>query len=335
MPPACQTDVVIVTYNSAAAIGACLQSLSRVQEGGANVIVVDNASQDRTRDLVRDFAWVQLIESEQNLGFGGGVNLGARAGSGRYILLLNPDAAFLSPDLAKLEAECEQYGLASGMLVDASNAGDPQLGFFARRLPTPAALSFEALGLNRLWPSNPVNRRYRCLDFSGREPGFIEQPPGAFLMIRRDVWQELGGMDESFYPVWFEDADLCRRALDRGYRIRFTPDSVVSHQGGHSVLRVDESVRGLIWYSSLLRYAAKHFQPLMFGVVCLAVASGACLRAAAGLVGSGPGRSPGRTVRLYATIMRLAVRSLFAGRNAVIRGEAQANAKSVIPADRR
>ena len=260
MPPTCRTDIVIVTYNSGEVIGACLRSLGGVPEGGGSVTVVDNASQDETRPVVRQFDWVQLIESESNLGFAGGVNLGAQRGSGRYILLLNPDTALLSPDLSRLESECEEFGVASGLLVD--QAGNPQAGFFARRLPTPIALAFEALGLNRLWPSNPVNRRYRCLDLSGREPAFVEQPPGAFLMVRRDVWTELGGMDESFYPVWFEDADLCRRALDRGYRIRFTPDCSVVHQGGHSVLHVDESVRGLLRHGSLLRYGANHFDSL-------------------------------------------------------------------------
>lgn len=329
VPPACRTDVVIVTYNSGQVIGACLRSLRGVPEGGGSVIVVDNASQDETRAVVRQFDHVRLIESESNLGFGGGVNLGARSGSGRYVLLLNPDTALLSPDLSGLEAECEEHGLASGLLVGES--GDPQIGFFARRLPTPLALTFEVLGLNRIWPSNPVNRRYRCLELSGKDPAFVEQPPGAFLMVRRDVWTELGGMDESFYPVWFEDADLCRRALDRGYRIRFTPRCAAVHQGGHSVLQVDESVRGLLWYGSLLRYAAKHFDSLAFGWVCAAVAAGAFLR---GVFTLGNSTGFGKTLRLYATIMRLAVRSLFTGRLAVLRSATQANASGVVSAVR-
>jgi GT2 family glycosyltransferase len=320
---------VIVTYNSGQLIGACLRSLRGVPEGGGSVIVVDNASQDETRAVVRQFDQVRLIESESNLGFGGGGNLGARNGSGRYVLLLNPDTALLSPDLSSLEAECEEHGLASGLLVD--EAGDPQTGFFARRLPTPLALTFEVLGLNRIWPSNPVNRRYRCLDLSGKDPAFVEQPPGAFLMVRRDVWTELGGMDESFYPVWFEDADLCRRARDRGYRIRFTPSCAAVHQGGHSVLQVDASVRGLLWYGSLLRYAAKHFDSFAFGWVCAAVAAGAFLR---GLFTLGNRTGFGKTLRLYATIMRLAVRSLFTGRLAVLRSATQANASGVVSAVR-
>ncbi len=325
-----RTDIVIVTYNSARVIASCLESLVRVWEGGASVTVVDNASQDETGQVVRNYAWAQFVPNQENRGFAGGVNQGAQMGSGRYVLLLNPDTALLSADLGRMEAACEEHGLASGLLVDED--GEPQRGFFARRLPTPAALSFEALGLNRLWPSNPVNRKYRRLDFFGREEAFVEQPPGAFLMVRRDVWERLGGMDETFYPVWFEDADLCRRAMDHGYRIRFTPDCCVQHEGGHSVLRVDETVRGVHWYGSLLRYATKHFRPFWFGVVCVAVAVGAVARALAARFEAGHGRA--RTALMYGTIVRLAVQSLLTGKVAPSGETLQANAKSVVSAVR-
>ncbi len=74
------------------------------------------------------------------------------------------------------------------------------------------------LGLNRLWPGNPVNRRYRCLDLDLEAAADVEQPAGAFLLIRRDAWQALGGFDEGFHPIWFEDVDFLKRARDAGYR---------------------------------------------------------------------------------------------------------------------
>jgi GT2 family glycosyltransferase len=280
---------------------------------------------------------VEVQANQSNSGFAAAVNQGAGSSLGRYLLLLNPDTVLETPDLSQLEADCETYGLASGLLVDES--GQPQKGFFARRLPSAAALAFECLGLNRLWPSNPVNRRYRCLDISGDRSEFVEQPPGAFLMVRRDVWEQLGGMDEAFYPVWFEDTDLCRRALDAGYRIRFSPETRAVHEGGHSVLKIDESARSLLWYGSLLRYAAKHFGPLRFGFVCIAVGLGAAAKAAAAVgmgvqAGSGSPAGKGKTVRTYVTIMRLAVQSLLAGKVPAAKVALQADAKSVVSAVR-
>ena len=65
--------------------------------------------------------------------------------------------------------------------------------------------------LNRFWPGNPVNRRYRCLDWDSSSRSMVEQPAEHFFMVRRAVWQELGGFDEGFFPLWFEDVDFCRQ----------------------------------------------------------------------------------------------------------------------------
>ena len=149
--------------------------------------------------------------------------------------------------------------------------GKPQKGFTIRRFPTPLTLWFELSGLNRLWPSNPVNRRYRYLDRDLDHAGPVEQPAGAFLMFRRDVWERLGGLDEGFYPVWFEDVDFCRRAIDAGYRIEYTPQVEAEHLGGHSVLQIPQGCRARYWCASLLRYGSKHFGFFAYRGVCLAV----------------------------------------------------------------
>ena len=123
-----------------------------------------------------------------------------------------------------------QYGLAAGKLVD--KTGVAQKGFTIRRFPTPASLIFELFGINRLWPSNPVNRRYRYLDRDLDQPGPVEQPAGAFLMFRRDVWKRLRGFDESFHPVWFEDVDYCRRASPPATESSMCPQSWPSTRAG-------------------------------------------------------------------------------------------------------
>jgi GT2 family glycosyltransferase len=147
-----------------------------------------------------------------------------------------------------------------------------------RQLPTPAALILEVALLNRIWPGNPVNRRYRglALDYSTRLA--VEQPAGAFFMVRRVVWQELGGFDEGFFPLWFEDVDFCRRVADRGYDLYYVPEAVAKHTGAHSIRHLTVEMRRVYWYCSLLRYSAKHFCPRAFRMVCLAVVMGSFLR---------------------------------------------------------
>ena len=290
---------VIVTYNSADVINSCLEALSKMGPE-MTPIVVDNASSDQTVDRVRGRSGVRLIANAENRGFAAGVNQAARAaGESEFILLLNPDVELLTA-VDQLTESARRHGLAAGRLVD--RAGRTQVGFTLRRFPTPAALVCELFGINRLWPSNPVNRRYRCLDQDYDQAAMVEQPAGAFLMIRRDVWEKLGGFDEQFYPVWFEDVDLCRRAVDADYQIAYCPAVMARHEGGHSVGKVPQGRRAIYWCVSLLRYGAKHFQPGAFRGICAAVALSSIPRMVVGMI-VGRTLSSGGT---YLKIMRFA-----------------------------
>jgi GT2 family glycosyltransferase len=268
--------IIIVTYNSAAFIGACLDAAVRT---GAEIVVVDNASTDRTRDEV-ERRGVRLIANPKNLGFAAAVNQGFRLLNATRVLLLNPDAVLVT-SLDSLSQACDEPRAAGagGKLLDA--LGRPQAGFMVRKFPTPATLILESLLLNRVWPGNPVNTRYRCLklDHSIRQP--VDQPAGAFLMLRREVWQELGGFDETFWPLWFEDVDFCRRASERGYRFYYEPNAVANHTGAHSIPALTVEMRRIYWYRSLLSYTVKHFSPASVRAVCAAVITGSFLRAVA------------------------------------------------------
>ena len=252
----------------------------------AVAVVVDNGSSDSTveqvRALMQNQQRIRLIGNRENRGFAAAVNQGAReAGDAGFVWLLNPDACVRTA-LDDLVKASDQYGLAAGKLVD--GAGLAQAGFTVRRLPTPASLIFELLGINRLWPSNPVNRKYRALDRDLDQPGPVEQPAGACLMVRRDVWEELGGLDERFHPVWFEDVDFCRRALDAGYRIEYVPTVEAVHEGGHSVGRIPPGCRAIYWCVSLLRYSEKHFRSFAFRGICMAVVLGSVPRMVVGMI---------------------------------------------------
>ena len=299
-----EIGIIIVTYNSAAEIGACLDAAAA---SGAETVVVDNASQD---DTVAEVArrGVRLIANPENRGFAGGVNQGFRELKNRYVLLLNPDVVIQS-SLEPLRLACDLPGSAGagGQLVDAW--GRAQAGFMVRQLPTAATLALEALLLNRIWRGNPVNRRYRCLGQDHSARSAVEQPAGAFFMVRRAVWEELGGFDESFYPLWFEDVDFCRRVRDRGLSLYYVPDAVAKHTGGHSLVRMPLEMRLIYWYRGLLRYSSKHFGPFAFRVVWLAVVTGSILR---GIAESALHRSF-KPMAAYGKVAGLAGRSLFSG----------------------
>jgi N-acetylglucosaminyl-diphospho-decaprenol L-rhamnosyltransferase len=297
---------VIVAYNSEGVILSCLDALAEMAPGVA-ATVIDNASTDKTVEQVRRRPVVNpqvtLVANKENRGFAGAVNQGFGQTGADPILLLNPDVRLRTP-LSPLIDACREHGLAAGQLTGPD--GRPQAGFTIRRFPTAAALAFELLGINRFWPGNPVNRRYRYLDRDLDRTGPVEQPAGAFLMMRRDVWEHLGGFDEAFHPVWFEDVDFCRRAADAGYRIEYVPQVRAEHSGGHSVRTLPRTRTEEYWYGSLLTYAAKHFRPWPYRGVCLAAVLSTVPRTVAGMIRE-QNLNP---VVSCQKIMRLAVRRL-------------------------
>lgn len=255
-----KVGVVLVAYNSAEYIGRCLRSLENIE----TIVVVDNASTDRTREIVAEAApEALLLRNDVNRGFAAAVNQGVRAMDADIVVLVNPDIELLTPltqDCPLIRCAADSgVGVVGGKLVDEN--GRYQTGFAVRAFPTPAALAFEALLINRIWPSNPVNRRYRMLDFDPERTQAVDQPAGALLAFRRELHGWLGGFDERFYPLWFEDVDFCLSAQEVGLTNFYEPSCTARHRGAHSIASMSVRRRQAAWYGSLLRFAEKRFSP--------------------------------------------------------------------------
>ena len=304
-------SAIVVTHNSEAEVGGCLDAL----RGCGQTLVVDNASSDGTVAQATRRSWVEVIANPDNRGFAAAVNQGARVALGRYLLILNPDAV-LTTSCDDLMAACEESGIAAGCLTE--DDGTAQVVFAVRRLPTVASLTFECLGLNAIWPRNPVNVRYRCLDLDLSRPCRVEQPAGAFLMVRRDVFRTLGGFDEQFWPIWYEDVDFCHRALTSGYSIEYRPAARARHSGGHSILSIQPKFKRIYWYGSLLKYTGKYHGAFVFRTVCGSIIVGSLARISAGMM-----RGRGDLKGEYLNVLRLAAASLLAGRFVYLAAEAQ------------
>jgi len=278
-------SVIIVTCNSAEAIGPCLEAVLRQ---GCEIVVVDNASRDDTVQRVEAFVAAQvlrLLANDRNCGFATAVNQGAHETSGDILLLLNPDT-IAEPGAVKALLQCMELAhaaAATGALLQSN--GNLARGFTFRRLPTLATLLCEAMLVNQIWPRNPVNRRYRCLDADYSQQQEVEQPAGACLAITRNVWESIGGFDESFYPVWFEDVDLCKRLLECGSKIVYCPTAHFRHSGAHSVSQLSLREKQVFWYGNMLGYARKHFSGRQVRMLRAGIVTGMLLRSLAALFG--------------------------------------------------
>jgi N-acetylglucosaminyl-diphospho-decaprenol L-rhamnosyltransferase len=298
-------SAIIVTYNSGASVGPCLEALVRED---CEIVVVDNASHDDTVHRVEEFvAWhpVHLVANTQNLGFAAAVNQGVRDSTGDVLLVLNPDT-IAEPGAVKALLQCLSANgavAAGGALLE--NDGAPARGFAFRRLPTPGSLVAEALLLNRVWPRNPINRTYRCLDADYSQPQEVEQPAGACLAFTRAAWTSIGGLDEQFFPVWFEDVDFCRRMLDNGGKIMYCPEARFRHRGAHSVGQLSFRDKQVFWYGNMMRYARKHFSKRQVKLVRAGIAAGMLLRAIGAVFGARRA-SLGETLAAYRLVVKCA-----------------------------
>ena len=277
-----KVSTVVVSWNNRDFLGRCLGSLP----AGTEIIVVDNASTDGSAEYVAEsFPGVRLIRHDSNLGFAAGVNRAAHEATGEYLLLLNPDAEATPLSVERLVEFLDEHvtcGAAAGRLL--SMTEEWQRGFNVRRLPTYASVAADLLLLSHVWPDNPITRRAAANDVDETRPRAVEQPAGACLMFRRRAFIDVGGMDERFYPAWFEDVDLCKRLLEAGWTIFFVPRSAFRHVGGSSVSTLGRATTKRLFYQNLERYMSKHHGMLGRTVTKGLVVTGMGLRATGSLM---------------------------------------------------
>jgi len=273
-------SIIIVSYNTREVLEHCLRSITDAAPG-VETVVADNGSTDGTPDLVREqFPQVKLVANRRNLGFAGGCNAGAAAATGRHLLFLNSDCRMEPGSVEQLSTFLDNTpgaAAAAGRLVDPD--GGTQEGFNVRRLPTFSSIAADLLLLHRLLPANRLSADYRMAGFEYDQAIEVEQPAGACLMIRREVFDKLGGFDEAFYPAWFEDVDLCRRMKDLGAPIYFAPAARFEHLGGATMRRLDFRRFTRIYYRNQSVYLKKHFGLLPRLFLHVAIVAGMSLRA--------------------------------------------------------
>jgi GT2 family glycosyltransferase len=236
-----QTDIgiVIVNWNTRDLLRGCLRSLAQSEARVVRrVVVVDNASSDGSAAMVRaEFPDVTLIENTQNTGYAAANNLGLRrlgfgqpsaADVPRYALLLNPDTELptdaLSQMVARLDAD-PQLGAAGPRLV----LPDGKLDLACRRsFPTPEVALWRMVGLSKLFPKSRLFGRYNLTYLDEHLETEVDCVVGAFMMVRREVIERVGLLDETFW-MYGEDIDWAYRIKQDGWKILYYPKVTVLH----------------------------------------------------------------------------------------------------------
>lgn len=278
-------SVLIVNWNTRELLARCLESVfASTFDGELEVIVVDNASNDGSAEMVRErFPQTVLVASPTNTGYARGNNLAFERATGEYLLTLNPDTEFepnlLASAVSALEAK-PSYGVLAPKLIGTD--GETQAS--VRGFPTFAGIFGDFSGLGRRFPGSWLDS-YRLTGFDYARAQEAPQPMGTFLLFRRKALDAIGNPKQPFdeaFPIFFNEVDLLYRLRQAGWPCWYEAGLTIRHLGGASTRQVRKP---MIWEShrSLLRYLRKHaitpWNFLFFPLFSLAVLAAAFVRA--------------------------------------------------------
>ena len=240
-------DIIIVSYNTAEYTKRAIESVyAETRETRFNILMVDNDSSDNSVELIAtNFPDVEIIQTGANLGFAGGVNVGAKASNSEYILLLNPDTVILEEAIDRLVSFAKtapKAGIWGGITLNDDLSLNPNN---ARARLSFKTLLFSALGLSKVFNKSCFfnHDNYGCWDRKSERA--VDVITGCFLLTPRSLWEELKGLDETFF-MYAEEADYCIRAIKKGYQPRVTPNARIIHHGGVSETNISGKMLKLL-----------------------------------------------------------------------------------------
>lgn len=248
-----QLSVIIVNYNVRYFLELCLQSVQEgLEEIDSEIIVIDNNSKDDSCKMIFDnFPEVILIKNTKNVGFSKANNQGVAIARGEYVLILNPDTVVGKDtfteclDFAKKQ---DNFGALGVKLIDGKGNFLPES---KRGIPTPKASFHKLLGIK-----NQKKGKYYANHLKENETGKIDVLVGAFMLMKRSVYNEVKGFDERYF-MYGEDIDLSYKILKKGYQNYYLGDVQVIHYKGESTINDVKYLRH--FYKAMEIFYKEHF----------------------------------------------------------------------------
>ncbi len=246
------------------------------------VFVVDNKSSDGTVEMItREFPQVNMLANNYNAGFAVANNQAIEMTCGRYVLLLNPDMRVFPDTLEEMVSFMdanEKAGVASCRLVDEAGENIPHV----RRFPTLLDQLAIVLKIPHVYPE--VLDKYLMKDFDYDKESEVDSVRGAFFMIRREVLDAIGRLDSRYF-VWFEEVDYCKRVINAGMKVVYTPSVKCVDYIGKSFSQVKRGETQKYFRNSMLEYFSKWGNWFEFIVLYLAWPIGRILAFVADILG--------------------------------------------------
>jgi len=248
-------SIIIVSWNVKDLLLKCIESVLFFSKNiNFEIIVVDNGSSDGTLEAIKcDFPNIKLISNNKNLGFAKANNQGIKIAKAEYILLLNPDTEFiedtLDPILKKMEFD-KKIGVLGCRLLNTDKTIQPSVRRFPRVIDILAIL----FKLNKMFPK--LLDKYLAYDFDYSREQEVNQVMGAFFLVRKQVFEKIGLLDEKYF-IWFEEVDFCRRVMQNGWKVLYHPNVKIIHHKAKSFSQANTLKKQFWFFRSALRYLLK------------------------------------------------------------------------------
>jgi N-acetylglucosaminyl-diphospho-decaprenol L-rhamnosyltransferase len=265
--------IIIVSWNVSALLAACLRSVYAQSVGpySFEVAVVDNASSDGSVTMIRtQYPQAQLLANSANLGFTQANNLALADCKARYALLLNPDTKVTEGAIQSMLDYMEvhpEVGMVGPRLVYGDGRPQPS----RRRFPTLGMALAESTPWEWHFPCNRLARAYHLEDRPDDATQEVDWVTGACMLVRREVWEQVGAFDERFF-MYSEELDWCRRIVAAGWHVVYLPTATVIHYEGASSEQV-VAARSIRFNASKIHYFRKHHGRLQATILRVSILS--------------------------------------------------------------
>ncbi len=251
-------SIIIVNYNVKEFLQNLIHSIEKASlHLTKEIIVVDNASDDGSIEFIREkFPQIKLIANKVNLGFGKANNLGLKEAKGKFILLINPDTLIAEDTFDKMIEffnRKPEAGLAGCKIINPD--GTLQLAC-RRSFPGPWTSFTKVTGLSSLFPKSKFFAKYNLTYLDENQTYEVDAISGSFMMMRKEVYQKVGGFDEQFF-MYGEDLDFCYRVQSAGFKVFYVHTTQIIHYKGESTRRsnIDETK---LFYNAMHLFVKKH-----------------------------------------------------------------------------
>jgi GT2 family glycosyltransferase len=261
-----QLSVIILNYNVRYFLELCVLSVESALENiDSEIIVIDNSSSDDSCEMMKTrFPNVKLIQNSQNVGFPKGNNIGMDQARGKYICILNPDTVVAEDTFEKVLAFAKKQsdlGIVGVKLIDGTGNFLPES---KRGIPTPWVAFTKITGLYKLFPKSNSCNKYYAQHLAENQTGKVDILVGAFMLLKRELYDEVGGFDEDCF-MYSDDIDLSYRVLQEGKSNYYYHETTVIHYKGESTIKDGAYMKR--FQEAMEFFYRKHFKvPFFFAV---------------------------------------------------------------------